>query len=123
MVTSGIRCYPGINAAGGALLDYRVVTSAAIAADTMIALQPGDIWRLDDQDSDIAFSVSTSAMIEMNSVPTGRTDTPAAATATRVSLFQEDSSALKIVRRVSFAKRHASAVAAVTGIAYGGYPY
>lgn len=103
----GQTSFPGLGASGGELLGDPVVTGDNVDPSNIILLKPSDIWMLDDG---IDVSMSDSAMIEQNSVPTGATDTPSAATATLTSMFQEDSVAIKVVRRMSYKKRRSNVV-------------
>jgi len=105
-----------INTMGGTLLGDNVVTGNNVTSGHLIALRPSDIYRIGDLG--VTVSISKDAMIEQDTVPTGATDTPAAASATMVSMFQSESTAIKIVRPINFAKRRASAVAYVSGGAY-----
>ena len=83
----------------------------------MIMLKPADIYRIGD--SGVQVSISREAMIEQDTAPTGATDTPTGASANFTSMFQSESTAIKVVRSINFAKRRASAVAVVTGADYG----
>jgi len=109
--------FPGIGADGGTLLGDTVVTGDNVGAGQLILLKPSDIYRIGD--SGIQVSVSKEAMIEQDTAPTGATDTPTAASANMTSMFQTESTAIKVVRSINFAKRRASAVAFVTGADYG----
>ncbi len=108
--------FAGLNSTGGMLLGDNVVTGDNVPAGAVIALKPSDIYRIGDLG--VQVSISKDAMIEQNTTPTGATDTPVAASATFTSMFQSESTAIKIVRPINFAKRRASAVAYVTGAAY-----
>lgn len=114
----GLPAYPGLGADGGTLAGDRVVTGDNVAVNDWLLLKPSDIWRIGD--TGVEISVSREAMIEQDSAPAGRTDTPVAATATFTSMFQEDSAAIKVVRRVNYQKRRANAVAYITDADYNG---
>lgn len=109
--------FPGINTGGGTLLGDNVVTGDNVDANHLILLKPSDIYRIGDMGVEV--SISREAMIEQNSVPTGATDTPTAASATMTSMFQEESTAIKVVRPINFAKRRSSAVAYIGDADYG----
>lgn len=109
--------FPGINASGGTLLGDAVSTGENVNAAHLILLKPSDIYRIGD--TGIQVSVSRDAMIEQSSAPTGATDTPVAASQVFTSMFQEESTAIKVVRSINFAKRRASAVAYVNNADYG----
>lgn len=111
----GQTAFPEVTA--GNLLGDPLFYGDNVPAGDLILLKPSDIYRIGD--TGIEVSISRDAMIEQNSVPTGATDTPVAASATITSMFQEESTAIKVVRRINFAKRRASAAAVVTGTDYG----
>jgi hypothetical protein len=106
-----------LTTSGGTLLGDPVYTGDNVGTGDLILLKPSDIYRIGDTGVEVA--VSSEAMIEQNSVPTGATDTPVAASATMTSMFQEDSSAIRVVRHISFAKRRASAVQYIGDADYG----
>lgn len=112
----GVYEFPRVTTEGGDLLGDPLVTGDNVGAGSMILLKPSDIYRIGDTGVDVR--ISDVAAIEQNSIPTGATDTPAAATQAITSMFQEDSSAIRVIRRINFAKRRASAVAHVSGAAY-----
>ncbi len=103
----GQTSFPGLGTTGGVLLGDPVVTGDNVDPSTILLVKPSDIWLLDDG---LQVSMSDSAMVEQNSAPTGATDTPVAASVTMVSMFQEDSVAIKVVRRTSYKKRRSNAV-------------
>ena len=109
--------FPGIGANGGALLGDPVVTGGNVPAGALVLLKPSDIYRIGD--TGIEVSISREAYIEQDTVPTGATDTPTAASANGTSMFQEESTAIKVVRPINFAKRRASAVQWINNADYG----
>ena len=109
--------YPGLNANGGSLLGDTVVTGDNVGAGDMILLKPSDIYKIGD--SGVQVSASDVAMIEQSTAPTGATDTPVAASQAFTSMFQEESVAIKVVRRINFAKRRTGVVAYIGDAAYG----
>jgi Phage capsid family/Alcohol dehydrogenase GroES-like domain len=111
----GQTAFPEVTA--GNLLGDPLYFGDNVPAGDVVLLKPSEIYRIGD--SGVEVSISRDAMIEQNSAPTGATDTPTAASATMTSMFQEESTAIKIVRRINFAKRRSSAVAYVTGADYG----
>jgi HK97 family phage major capsid protein len=108
--------FNGMSAAGGTVAGDRVVTGDNVGSGHVILLKPSDIYRIGDSGLDVR--ISDVATIEQNTTPTGATDTPAAATATITSMYQEDSTAIRVIRRINFAKRRASAVSFITAAAY-----
>ncbi len=111
LVTSlGNPAFPSITGSGGTLMGDPVVVGDNIDGSQVILLKPSDIYKIGD--SGVEVSVSQEASIEQRSDPSGATDTPVGVNATGfTNMFQEDSTAIKIVRHVNFAKRRTSAVA------------
>lgn len=112
----GMKEFPALTQEGGTLEGDPVVTGDNVAADDLILLKPSDIYKIGDDG--LEFSISRDATIEQNSVPTGASDTPVAASATPVNMFQSESTAIKIVRPLNFAKRRSHAVQYVGNAAY-----
>lgn len=110
--------FVGLNANGGTLLGDPVFTGDNVTPGDWILLKPSDIWKIGD--SGVQLSMSDSAMVEQDTAPQGATDTPVAASATMVSLWQEESIGFKVVRRINFQKRRTSAVAVLSNAEYGG---
>ena len=103
---------------GGQLLGLPAYVSSATPSDSdgsSIALI--DAARILFLDEGIEVSNSGQATIEMDDEPTGDTVTPTAATAHRVSMFQTESVAFKIVRRINWSAVSGSVVV-ITGAAY-----
>lgn len=115
--TLGVFDFPGINQDGGTLLGDPVVTGDNVASDDIILLKPSDIYKIGDTGFEV--SISREAMIEMSSAPTGEGVTPTAASQAMVSMFQAESTAIKVVRSINFAKRRSTAVAYIGDAAYG----
>lgn len=109
--------FPGITVEGGTFMGYPMVTGDNVGSGDFILLKPSDIWKIGDRGVEV--SISDTAMIEQSSAPTGESDTPTAAGATFVSMFQEDSVAIKVTRRISFGLRRSTAVAYIGDAAYG----
>jgi HK97 family phage major capsid protein len=106
-----------LNAAGGTLLGDNVVTGDNVTAGHLILLKPSDIYKIGDMGVEV--SISKEATIEQDSAPQGASDTPVAASATLMSMFQTESTAIKIVHPINFAKRRSTAVQYVSNAAYG----
>lgn len=109
--------FPAMNGDAPTLLNRRVYVGDNVGAGDLILMKPSDIWRIGNQG--IQVSLSREATIEQTDAPANASDTPVAAAGTLVSMFQTESTAFKVVRRISFAKRRASAVAYVGDAAYG----
>jgi hypothetical protein len=110
--------FPDINVNGGTLEGDPVFTGDNVATDDLILLKPSDIYRIGDGGFEV--SVSKEATIEMDTVPTGDGDTPAAQSANMVSMFQNEMTAFKVVRHINFAKRRTGVVQFVGNATYGG---
>ena len=108
--------FPGITTTGGTLMGDPVYTSENVAADDLVLLKPSDIYRIGD--TGVQVTMSRDATIEQNTIPTGATDTPVGMATAATNMFQEESTAIKVVRSINFAKRRASAVAYVGDAAY-----
>jgi HK97 family phage major capsid protein len=114
----GQQEFPGITAAGGTLEGDQVVTGENVEAGNMILLKPSDIWKIGDGGVQVA--MSRDATIEMDSAPQGDSQAPTESSASLVSMFQTESTVIKIVRSMNFAKRRSHAVQYVSGAAYNG---
>ena len=109
--------FPGLNASGGTLLGDPVYTGDNVGTGDLILMKPSDIWKIGD--SGIEMSMSDTATIEQNDAPQGASDTPTAASATLMSLWQTESVGFKVVRRINYAKRRSGAVSYIGDAAYG----
>lgn len=114
----GQKEFEGLNAMGGVLEGDPVVTGENVTTGDWILLKPSDIWKIGD--GGIEVSMSDSATIEQDSAPQGASDTPVAASATLMSLWQTESVGFKVVRRINYAKRRTTAVAYLADGEYGG---
>ena len=114
----GQREFPDIRADGGTLEGDQVFTGDNVTAGNWILLKPSDIWKIGD--TGIELSMSDTATIEQNDAPQGAGDTPTAASATLMSLWQTEQVGFKVVRRINYAKRRSSAVAYLSDAEYGG---
>lgn len=114
----GQKEFEGLNAMGGVLEGDPVVTGENVTTGDWILLKPSDIWRIGD--TGIELSMSDSATIEQDGAPQGAGDTPTAASATLMSLWQTEQVGFKVVRRINFAKRRTTAVAYLADGEYGG---
>jgi hypothetical protein len=113
----GQDSFPGLTGEGGVLRGYRVLTGDNVPSGALILMKPSDIWRIGDQG--VTVSISDVATIEQDDSPAGESDGPTAASATLMSMYQTESVAFKVVRRVNFQKRRSSAVAYVDDADYG----
>jgi hypothetical protein len=109
--------FPQINSMGGSLLGDPVVTGDNIDGAHFILLKPSDIYKIGDGGLEV--SISREATIEQDTAPQGASDTPVALSASPVSMFQTESTAIKVVRSINFAKRRSHAVQYISDAAYG----
>lgn len=115
----GQDAFPGISASGGTLKGDPIHGGGNVGVGDMILLKPSDIYKIGDRGVEV--SLSSEAAIEMDSAPTGESDTPTAHGGV-VSMFQTESVAIKVVRPLNFAKRRASAVQYIGDADYGAAP-
>lgn len=116
---TGLPVFPDITEDGGTLHKKPYLTGDNVTAEELILLKPSDIYKIGD--SGVKVSVSTDATLEMASDPTGAGDaTPVAQSKQMVSMFQNEMTALKVVRDINWAKRRSSAVQLITNADYDG---
>jgi HK97 family phage major capsid protein/HK97 family phage prohead protease len=113
----GLAEFPTINQDGGTLLGDPVVTGDNVGSGDFILLKPSDIYRIGD--GGVQVTVSREAMIEMATNPAMDSQTPAAPTQKTVSMFQTESTAIKIVRPINFAKRRTGVVQYIDTASFG----
>lgn len=113
----GVREFPGMTMNGGELEGFPVYVGDNVGTGDLIMMKPSDIWKIGD--GGVQVSVSREATIEMNDDPTGASDTPVDMTAKRVSMFQTESTAIKVVRSINWQKRRSTAVAYIGNATYG----
>ena len=109
--------FPGISENGGTLFGKPVLTGDNVGPGDLILLKPSDIWKIDDRGVEV--SMTDQATIEQDGVPQGASDTPVAASATLMSLWQTESIGFKVVRSINFQKRRSHAVQFIGDAAYG----
>lgn len=109
--------FPNISFGGGSLFPgLSVITSQTVPSGTVIALQPSDIFLADD--GGFKVDVSREASLQMLDNPTNAS---ADGTATSmVSLWQTNSIGFLCERIINWKKRRSTAVAYLTGVAWGG---
>jgi HK97 family phage prohead protease len=110
--------FPNLNAMGGTLLGDTVYTGDNVTGGYWLLLKPSDIWKIGDGGLEV--SISDQATIEQNDAPQGAGDTPTAASATLMSLWQTEQIGFKVVRRINYQKRRSGAVAWMDNCEYGG---
>jgi HK97 family phage major capsid protein len=115
---AGVGC--DVGARGGSLAGLPVLTSESVPSGSdgrlLILVDAGSIIYLDEG---IEVTRSGEVLIEMSDTPTGDGGSPpVAASSTPVSLFQTDSTALKMVRHLNFERVRDGAVVVVEGCDY-----
>jgi HK97 family phage major capsid protein len=109
--------FPNISMGGGALFPgLSVITSQTVPSGTVIALQPSEIFLADD--GGFRVDASTEASLQMLDNPTNASADGTATT--MVSMFQTNSVAFLCERIINWRKRRTTAVAYLTGVAWGG---
>lgn len=108
--------FPGIGRNGGNLFSVPVITSQAVPAGTVVAVQPSEIYYADD--GGFMVDVSREASLQMLDNPTNDTVTPTATSL--VSLWQTNSVGFRCERILNWALRRTTAVSYLTGVAWGG---
>jgi HK97 family phage major capsid protein len=102
--SGGQLAYPMITVNGGTLAGLPMLVSGSSPAGQLTIVDESEVMIA--QDDGVKFEASTGAMIEQNSVPTGDTGTPTASSATINSMYQADSSALKVIQYVNWRMRN-----------------
>jgi hypothetical protein len=115
--TLSMPMFPGLGANGGTLLGDPVVTSDNVPATVVMLIDPSNVWKIGD--TGVEVSLSRDATLEQDGAPQGASDTPAAATATLVSMFQTESTAFKVTRPINFQKRRTTAVSFMDDAGWG----
>lgn len=110
--------FPGLGAEGGTLLGDRVYTGDNVTGGYWLLMKPSDIWKIGDGGLEV--SISDQATIEQNDAPQGAGDTPTAASATLMSLWQTEQIGFKVVRAINYGKRRSGAVKWLDNAEYGG---
>lgn len=109
----GQREFPGVSLQGGTFFDLPVIVSNYVG-DYLSLVNAEDIHYGDEGGIEIA--MSTEASLEMDSEPTGDSDTPTPAEL--VSMFQTNSVAFRAERTMNWSRRRPSAVAWVNNPAW-----
>ena len=109
--------FPNISMGGGSLFPgLQVITSQTVPSGVVVALQPNDIYLGDD--GGFMVDVSREASLQMLDNPTNATADGTATT--MVSLWQNNSVGFRCERIINWKKRRTTAVAYLTGVAWGG---
>lgn len=117
MYTSlGVREFPDITIEGGTFFGFPVIVGDNVSSSYLILVRPSDIYHIGD--SGVQVDTSSEATIEMSSAPTGDLLAPTAASQAQVSMFQNDSVAIKVIRSTNYQKRRSGAAQFVDDVAY-----
>jgi HK97 family phage major capsid protein/HK97 family phage prohead protease len=116
----GNREFPGISQDGGTLLGIPVVTSENVPATggspsdgyPIILASASDILLADD--GQVTIDASREASLQMETAP----DSPATASTTFVSMFQQNMIAIRAERYINWAKRRSGAVQYISNAKY-----
>ena len=108
--------FPNLGRNGGSLAGLPVITSQAVPAGRVVAVQPRVIYFADV--GGFMVDVSREASLQMLDNPTNDSVTPTATS--MVSLWQTNSVGFRCERILNWAARRTSAVAYLSGVAWGG---
>lgn len=116
----GIKEFPDINAKGGSIEGFPVITSEGVPAqgdsptdgDLIIGIVAPEVLLADE--GGIEVDSSREASLQMDSAP----DSPQSATTVYQSLWQTNKTAIKVERIINWAKRRAEAVQYIASAKY-----
>jgi HK97 family phage major capsid protein/HK97 family phage prohead protease len=116
----GQKEFPGLTMNGGDLMGIPVITSENIPStggsptdgDPIIVLSAPDILLADD--GQVSIDASQEASLQMDTAP----DSPATASTTFVSLWQQNQIGIRAERYINWAKRRTTAVAYISNAKY-----
>jgi hypothetical protein len=120
----GLRTPNGVGAACGCLGGSLAGLPAYATDATGLVDSDGGALALVDLgaccylDRGINISVAADVLVEQDSAPQGATDSPTAASATLVSVWQEDSVAMLVSRSIDFKRVTETACVVITGAVY-----
>lgn len=105
-----------VHMGGGTLFRLPVIVSDYVAPGTVILVNASDIFLADD--GQVNVDVSREASLEMSNTPISDSTTPTGTNL--ISLWQTGSTGIRAERYINWAKRRPSAVAVLSGVAWGG---
>lgn len=105
--------FPGISMGGGTFQGMPVIISEYVPTGIVALVNTSDIYLGDEGGIDL--SMSTEASLQMDSAP----DNPTTDTTVLVSLWQRNLVGFRAERSINWARRRATAVAYLTGVAWG----
>lgn len=107
--------FPGIGMNGGTFFGLPVIVSQYVPSGVVALVNASDIYLGDE--GEVAVDLSREASLEMADNPSQDSITPTGAQ--MVSMFQTNSVAFRAERTINWARRRASAVAYLSGVAWG----
>lgn len=105
--------FPGLTMSGGVLFGLPVIVSEYVPSGIVALVNASDIYLGDEGGIDV--SMSTEASLQMDNAP----DNPTTDETVLVSLWQRNLVGFRAEQTISWARRRASAVAYLTGVAWG----
>ena len=113
----GVPEFAGMNGSSPTLHGDPVYVGDNVGAGDFILMKPSEIYKIGD--GGVQVSISRDAVVEMSSAPNNEGFGPTAAGEALVSMFQTEMTAIKIVRRINYAKRRTHAVRFIGDADYG----
>jgi hypothetical protein len=113
----GVPEFAGMNGASPSLHGDPVYVGDNVGAGDFILMKPSEIYKIGD--GGVQVSISRDAVVEMSSAPNNEGFGPTGAGEAMVSMFQTEMTAIKIVRRINYAKRRTHAVRFIGDADYG----
>jgi len=113
--------FPGISMNGGTLEGIPVITSQFIGelahtgGEIVVLVNTSDVWLADD--GGVTVDASREASLEM--VDTGTEDASGGVAAAMVSMFQTNSTAVRVERYINWAKRRTQGVQVLSNVFWG----
>lgn len=107
--------FPDLSPTGGIVCGINTVVTAGCTSDEAILI---DCRGLVSASDELQISLTENAMIEMDSAPTGASDTPVGASTAMVSLFQAEALAVKAVLAFGLKVLRPSAVHVIESISW-----
>lgn len=105
--------FPGLTMNGGNFMGLPAIVSQYVPAGTVALVNANDIYLADE--GGIELAMSTEASLQMDNAP----DNPTTATTVLVSLWQRNLVGFRAERTINWARRRPSAVAYLSGVAWG----
>lgn len=112
----GQQEFSGLTMSGGTFHNMPAIVSDYVPAGVVVLINASDIYLVDD--GGVQIDMSREATLEMNDAPVQNSTVPTGATG-MVSMWQTNSVAFRAERFINWSPRRASAVALLTGVAWG----